>query len=224
MKWVEDKFSLPLPVQYQWRHPLHAKELVILLHGFQESAERMSKLILPHVPDDAAILNPNGPFPAPHFREKQTKEGFAWYFYNTQTSTMVLPPDAAVSMIVQLIVSQNATQFPIRIVGYSQGGYFASILAQRIPNVRQVIAISAGFPERYMKSNPSFRLDAVHGELDKVVQFENSKTEYDALKRKSASNKWLGEFIALPNSEHRIDDEVQKSVAKLLRVPLPDRR
>lgn len=184
----------------------------------------MSKLILPHVPDDAAILNPNAPFPAPRLKDHHIKEGFAWYFYNTQTHTMVLSPDAAVSMIVQILVSQNATHFPIRIVGYSQGGYFASILAQRIPNVRQVIAIAAGFPERYMKPDLPFRLDAIHGENDKVIKFENSKTEYEALKAKAHKYKWTGEFIALPNSEHRIDDEVQASVAKLLRIPLPDRR
>jgi predicted esterase len=211
-KLFEDKVSLPIPIQYQWRHPAHAKELIILLHGYQERADRMAKLILPYVPSEAAVLIPNGPFPVPRLKENQIKEGYSWYFYNTQTKTMVVPPDAAVSMIVQILVSQNATNLPIRIVGFSQGGYFATILAQRIPNVRQVIAIAAGFPERYIKAKPAFRIDAVHGALDKICDFETAKNEHKALKAKH----WSGDFIALPNSEHRIDDEVQVTVAKLL--------
>ncbi len=219
MKFIEDKVSLPIPIQYQWRHPAGASELVILLHGYQERAERMAKLILPYVPGEAAILIPNGPFPVPRLKENHIKEGYSWYFYNVQTKTMVVPPDSAVSMIVQILVSQNATQLPIRVVGFSQGGYFASILAQRIPNVGQVIAIAAGFPERYIKSKPAFRIDAVHGARDKICDFKIAQDEHRALKSKH----WSGDFIALPNSEHRIDDDIQASVAKLLTIPLPDR-
>jgi predicted esterase len=219
MKEFEDKLSLPIPIRYQSRHPANARELVILLHGYQEHADRMAKLILPFVPSDAAVLIPNGPFPVPRIKDGHIKEGYSWYFFNTQTQTMVVPPDAAVSMIVQVLVSQNATHLPIRIVGFSQGGYFALILAQRIPNVRQVIAIAAGFPERYIKSKPAFRIDAVHGERDKVCDFKNAQEEHKTLKSKH----WAGEFIALPNSEHRIDDDVQANVAQLLTLPLPSR-
>jgi predicted esterase len=219
MKRIEDKISLPIPIQYQWRNPHGAKELVLLLHGFQENADRMAKLILPYVPPEAAVLIPNAPFPVPRIKEDHIKEGYSWYFYNTQTKTMVVPPDAAVSMIVQILVSQNATHLPLRIVGFSQGGYFATILAQRIPNARQVVAIAAGFPERYIKSKPAFRIDAVHGALDKICSFKDAQDEHKALKSKH----WSGEFIALPNSEHRIDDDIQSNVAKLLSWPLPER-
>ena len=219
-KLEETQLSLPLPIHYQWVERKDAKEVVILLHGYQERAERMSRLILPLIPKTASVLIPNAPFPVPIQVDGGFKEAYAWYFYDFKTKSMLITPDPAITMIVQLLVKLKVTHLPVRIVGFSQGGYFASILAQRLPTAKHVIALSAGFPERYIKPTPKFRLDAVHGAKDTICLYETARDEHKAL----TTNGWTGEFITLPETAHRIDEAMQKEVTRLIsKALLPER-
>lgn len=209
--------SLPISYRYIPAHDGTAKETVVLLHGYAERAERILRLLADAVPKSANILVPNAPFPVPIQREAGWKEAYSWYFYDPSTRSMVVSPETAIQAMKYLIHQRLGATVPLRLVGFSQGGYFAPLLAQALPQVRQAICIAAQFPARYYPERPGmFRLDAINGALDEVCPLETSKAEFSAL----TSRGWSGEFVSLPETAHRIDDAVRAQVARLLALPL----
>jgi predicted esterase len=209
-----ETFQFQLPVKYQWHPRANATELVILLHGYQSRGDRISRDLLSAVPDSASVLIPTGPFPVPVRIDDGFREAYAWYFYDSKTKSMLISLDPATEWIAHLIHQCGASTLPVRIVGFSQGGFFAPYVGQKIKNVKHVIALSAGFPERYFGNSHPFRLDAIHGTEDGVCPYAVARDEHKLLIDKG----WCGEFVTLPGTEHRIDDSMRSEVARLLKL------
>lgn len=214
--------DVPIPLRFK-RVPAAsgiATEMVVLLHGYRERADRILRLLGDLAPPEADVLAVNGPFPVPIESEKGWKQAYSWYFYDTVTQSMLVSPQTA-TVAIQALLAHVAPKVPVRLVGYSQGGYFGPILAQATRQVRHCISISAGFPARYYPETAArFRLDAINGVLDKVVSHDLAKADHATL----MSRGWAGEFVSLPSTEHRIDDDVRSNVQRLLSIPLPERR
>src|SRR6185437_10372783 len=101
---------------------------------------------------------------------------------------------------------------PLRIVGFSQGGYLAPFLAERVPQARQVIGIHSTYLYEELGSTLSFRTDNIVGERDPIVEPEISRRSHAEVVRRSKG----GEFICLPGIGHELGADAVRRTAELL--------
>lgn len=189
-----------------------AKRLYLLLHGFSQRGERLLKKLSPILPKDAVALSPNAPFPAPYKVDHGYLEAYAWYFYLAKEDRFVIPPWPAVQALKNLVQKLGYTHLPITIIGFSQGGYLAPVVAKSLP-VDQIIAVSADYLAKYYSKDDKFKLHAIHGAKDEVSPIEVSKKNLEALKRDFGID---ADFHELPNTRHEVDDEAVQVIAKIL--------
>lgn len=188
------------------------KQLFLLLHGFSQRGESLLKKLSSVLPPDAAILSPNAPFPAPFKTASGYLEAYAWYFYLAKDNRFVIPPGPSVRALKNLIQKLGYEKLPLTIIGFSQGGYLAPVVAKEMP-VKHIIAVSADYLARYYSKNDKFKLDAIHGAKDEVSPIEVSRNNLEALKQEFGID---ATFHELPNTRHEMDEEAIKVIAKLI--------
>lgn len=188
------------------------RQLFLLLHGFSQRGESLLKKLSPMLPKDAAILSPNAPFPAPFKTDSGYLEAYSWYFYLAKDNRFVIPPGPAVRALKNLIQKLGFDKLPLTIIGFSQGGYLAPVIAKEIP-VKHIISVSADYLARYYSKKDKFKLDAIHGTKDEVLPIEVSKNNLEALKQEFGID---ATFHELPNTRHEVDEEAIKVIAKLI--------
>jgi predicted esterase len=88
----------------------------------------------------------------------------------------------------------------------------APFVAQALPHVDHVIGIGSQFLVDEMKFPVRFQADVIHGKLDEVVSFENTKKAHDTLLKLGVH----GRFRLLEETGHRMDTPVQNSLRELL--------
>ena len=71
-----------LPVKCFIREVATPPEVILLLHGYSQAAEKFSETILPIIPPKALVIAANGPFIVPQKIEKDYRIGYSWYFYD----------------------------------------------------------------------------------------------------------------------------------------------
>jgi predicted esterase len=213
---MRTRISSFLFADYFLQAPLHsqrmAKRLVVLLHGYEQSGEKMMEKLRDVLPSDAAILAPNGPFPLPRRTDSGYRIGFSWYFWNPITNEYFIDMEIGVSFIRELVSSLGLGALPTTLIGFSQGGYLSPFLAEAMPQVDHVIGLGCEFLTDEIKLPVKYRVDAVHGALDDVVSAEGAKKAHEALLKSGAS----GEFQLLSESGHRIDAAMKAAIADLL--------
>ena len=190
------------------------RELVVLLHGYSESGSRILHKLQDAVSADCAILAPNGPFPLPERTEHGYKLGFAWYMYDPASKEYFIDMRPGITFLQQGLSQLGFTSIPKRLIGFSQGGYLAPIIAQSLLNVKQVIGIASEFLKDEMDPEIPFRVDGIFGELDLVVTPAESEATHRCLTQAGVR----GSFQIVPGLGHKIDGEVVKRVSELLKL------
>lgn len=188
------------------------KRLFLLLHGFSQRGESLLKKLSPVLPQDAVILSPNAPFPAPFKTASGYLEAYAWYFYLAKENRFVIPPGPAIRALKNLIQKLGYEKLPLTIIGFSQGGYLAPVIAKEM-TVEHIIAVSADYLARYYSKDDKFKLDAIHGAKDEISPIEISKKNLDVLKQEFGID---AHFHELPNTRHEVDEEAVKIISTLV--------
>jgi predicted esterase len=191
------------------------RRLVVLLHGYEQSGQRMLEKLQSVIPSDRVILAPNGPFPLPRRTETGYRLGFSWYFWNPITDEMVTDMDIAVGMMTELISRLGFSQLPTTLIGFSQGGYLAPFLAHALPQVDHIIGLGAEYLVDEIPFPICYRADAIHGAKDEVVSPQNSQKNHAELIKRGAK----GEFVLLSETGHRIDASMQTEISRLINLP-----
>lgn len=206
--------SAELPFDYILREAEGApQELILLLHGYSESGRRIYGKLQAHLPSDAVILAPNAPFPFAEKVEEKHRMAYSWYFYNFQTDEYVIDMAPALGFLEAGIGKMGYAALPLRIVGFSQGGYLAPFVGERLRQTRQVIGLHSTFLGEELGPKLEFRTDNVIGAQDDIVDPENSERAHGEILKRSRG----GEFFKLPVA-HRIDEQVARKVGELLRL------
>ena len=204
---------------YILKLPENPSELILLLHGYSESGEKIFDRLEKYLPQTAAVLAPCGLFPIPQRKGGDTQKvehemGYSWYFYNFRTDEYFIDMDPAVQYCLGLVRQLNLNHLPTRLIGFSQGGYLAPFVGLTMPQTQQVIGISCRFLEEELSQLPLFRMDAVHGELDEVVECQPAQESHRRLVQKGVT----GKFISVPKVAHRLTFEVRERVQELLNL------
>jgi len=192
--------------------PTDAKKLILLLHGYGEKAKTIFKNLRSMLPKDHRVICPNGPFPMP----KKTNEGFkmsyAWYFFDPITEQFFIDYDLPATLLHSFMVSQGLDQLPLTIIGYSQGGYLAPFVGQKLKNTTHVVGINCRFRYDMMNTTVNFKLDAIHGEKDELVDPVKAQKSFNILKKRGIK----GEFYGIVGEGHTISPPVKKCLEKIL--------
>jgi predicted esterase len=219
---IQSRIEVPgtLISDYVLRRPrAEASELILILHGYSLSGKIVYDKLAPYCPEDAVLLAPNGPFPLPERKaDGSYRVGFSWYFYDpSQGGRYFIDMRVAIGMLRGMIAGLGLEGLPVRIIGFSQGGYLASLAALELAGVRQVIGIASEFlPEEMdeivarkgLSWPPEFRADAVHGAQDEVVPIGDARPAHEALLARGMR----GRFVELAGEGHRLSAGVLEAV------------
>lgn len=204
--------SPPRSVNYAIRECEDPKELVLLLHGWQQHGEIILHILENLFGKRSLLLAPNGPYPAPFQTRRGYRETYGWYFFDSQNSEYLVTMDFAVDYIQHLVKGLGLDHLPKRIVGFSMGGYVAPFIAKGLSDVRQVMAINARYRSEVLKEKLPFRLDAVHGEEDETVEVARAQACHGEII--AAGN--TGIFKVVPGCGHIPREQLLRATGGLL--------
>ena len=209
------KLPVDLFADYHARLPESPARLFVLLHGFDQLAEKLYQKFEPYLPEQGhAILAPNGPFPIPRRTDQGYRLGCSWYFYDASRDDYYMDMSIGVKFVSELIKRLSLSHVPTTLIGFSQGGYLAPFIAQAMPQVDHVIGIGCEFLTEEMRPEIGFRMDAVHGARDEVVSAEEARLQRQKLDDRGVP----GGFYLLPEGTHRVDRAILEQVASLIRI------
>ena len=192
--------------------PQNATSLTLLLHGYNERGLRIFRKLRRHLPENSYIIAPNAPYPLPRVKPDRVDFGYAWYFYDPFTKDYQVDQTLALSLLKDLLRQANPQNLPVTIIGFSQGGYLAPLLAYSESNTRHVIGIGCEFRMRFFASSPSFSLDAVHGLSDPIISPKKALEEIHLLKEKGIKVAWH----PVAEAKHEISSEVGLTIKNIL--------
>jgi predicted esterase len=199
-----------VPVDYFLVNP-EGKKLLILLHGYKQSAEMIYNKVKSALPTDVSILVANGLYPLPERKDDHYEIGFAWHLYDDLKDEYLFDQKPAVSMMKSLIANLGFGKTPKILVGYSQGGYFAPFLAQELENVDRVVGVSCHFLVDEIKP-PTYKIDALHGENDEVVKTKDATKAHEQLIKNGAK----GMLQIVPGEGHKLTPNLVSYLEKML--------
>jgi len=188
------------------------KHLFILLHGHLETADIIYKKIWPLLPAGSTILAPNGMFPIPQTSPTMNILKFSWYFYDHFSKKYFIFYDRPAMFIKNLITNLKLNSYKKTIIGYSQGGYLAPFVGELLENVQQVIGIGCNFKYEYLKLPCNFQIDGIHGDEDKIVDFQNALASHQQLVKHGCR----GTFFEVPGAGHRLKGPLLKIIEKTI--------
>lgn len=189
------------------------REVILLLHGLGERGKRIYRKLLPYLPQEALILAPNAPFPIPR-KEANIEFGHSWYFYDKVQQEYFIRQDLAKYWLRDLVKLENPSRLPVTIIGFSQGGYLAPVVAQEIPETKVVMGLACEFRSHLITSKPSFSLVALHGKNDSVVAPEAAQLQIENLGKTGIAV----DFHLVDKTAHEISPLMAKQIQRLLEV------
>src|SRR5690606_13002832 len=88
------------------------------------------------------------------------------------------------------------------------------VLAQHLQNVRKLVVVGARFREESYPDQPPFSVDAIHGEDDDIIPFEQSRGSFERVK---ALRGFEGEHFAVKGLKHSMNADSRATLAEILR-------
>lgn len=205
---IEDRVTLTVPMTAIYQPTTDSKDLVILLHGYQDSAESLFRRLIRTGPLPYSVLAPNSPFPAPIRTEDGYREAYSWFFADRSKGMVLLHPDVSIAAMTQLIERRGLKHHRKILVGFSQGGYFAPFAARGLEGVVKIIGVGCGYRPVDYEGVKVDDVDAVHGDKDEIVSYESAFKGYQELRPHLKSGEWM----AIPGLKHGIDDRARRII------------
>ncbi|MGI4993104.1 acyl-CoA thioester hydrolase/BAAT C-terminal domain-containing protein [Halobacteriovorax sp. GFR7] len=193
-----------------------AQKTLLVLHGFAQNNEQIKENIVdklsPQILESFRILIPNGVFPIPKIRPKQITYRYSWYFYDHTRQKYYIDMSTPIEALGNFLKAKDIEFKDVTIVGYSQGGYLAPIMASNLPGIHASIAINANTRVDKLGENLNFKHLSIHNEGDPVVEFENSHNSFLQLKKKITD----AQYESFKINTHEISPENIKALESYL--------
>ena len=199
-------------VDYIDEGPVDAEKIILLLHGYGERSNTIFKKLKSELPGDHRIICPNGPFPMPKKTENGFKMSYAWYFFDPVTEQFFIDYDLPATLLQNFMVSKGFDHLPLTIIGYSQGGYLAPFVGQKLSNTTHVVGINCRFRYDMMGSTINYKLDAIHGKKDDLVDPVKAQESFNVLTKRGIK----GEFYIIEGEGHGISPQIKNCLAKII--------
>ena len=186
--------------------------VILLLHGLGERGKRIFRKLLPYLPPKALVIAPNGPFPIQRNKEGRMDFGHSWYFYDKFEGKYFINQDLAKYWLRDLIEIENKEKLPVTIIGFSQGGYLAPVVASEVKETELVIGIACEFRNNLVPEKCHFNMVSIHGDKDEIVLQDWAKREVAILKDRNI----FVDFYSVNEATHEINVDIAKTVQKVL--------
>jgi len=201
-----------LPCNYMIREVPDPKGLVLLLHGWLQSGSYIFSKFEPLIPPEFTVLAMNALFPIPGRGEGHSRMGYSWYFYDSKKDEYSVGREPALTYLMGLIQQLGLEEVPKTLIGYSQGGYLAPFVAQRLPAVKQVIGVACEYLVEELEGELPFRVDAIHGAEDDVVSPALAQASFEKLQSRGVK----GKFHLVEGVQHKITAPLQEKLQLVL--------
>ena len=188
--------------------------IVLLLHGYGETAKIIYDKLDKAIPSSWGVLCPNGPFPLP---KKNHVEGtwnlnYAWYFFDSKTKKYFINQSYPQEILSHLIEKELKISNPLYIIGYSQGGYLAPFVGIKLENTVQSIAINAEYKHLLLPKKFNFVITSINGIDDQIVDPINAQNSHQIILGQGNQ----GEFFLMEETDHSINDRIIDKTKSLL--------
>lgn len=207
----EVQFPYPCEYSYQESATGNKKSLLLLLHGYQQTGVWIYKRLRKLFPD-YEIYSPNALFPLPHRLENSWLMTYGWYFFDPDTKEYIVDMQPAVDYLKAFLEPHLAGVEDIRIIGFSQGGYIAPVLAKELSQVKQVIGVGCRYRTELLTGQLGFRIDAIHGVEDQIVEHDRAQECHAQI----ISQGNTGEFLSMPSVGHELNPAVAEQVRAMM--------
>ena len=191
--------------------------LIILFHGFQDTAAAMIKRfwgsdVEAPVYKKFELFALNGFFPVPIQTDNEWKASYAWYFVDSKRRISVVSPDVAISGISNVINGLFSSDRPKILVGFSQGGFLIPLLSGKIENIKRAICAGSAYKTEDFSKQLCFPVDAIHGTMDKVISYERARISFDEISSRNPK----GKFYEFEGLDHNMNEESRSQFIKLV--------
>lgn len=206
--------DIPFRVEHeaQVSLPSNPKRVYLLLHGFQQNGSFMFDQLRSVLPQDSAIIAPDGPLSTPIKRNEGYDLKYAWYFFDALNKKYLIDYMPAAEFLKSILLELNLLKKPITVIGYSQGGYLAPKIAEVIPSVDTVIGIACTFRNEKFAYRNSVMIHQINSNSDTIIDFEGAKEEFLTLRERGN----LGRFIELEDVGHRLTNDYLLELSQLI--------
>ena len=198
--------------RYSLLNPPGAKRLAILLHGYQQEGAVVFQSLSDCFGEATAVLAPDAPFPVFFGGKNGLRLGYTWYFFDPATDRYHLDMSQALDVLDELVGALGFAEKPKLVVGYSQGGYLAPFLGERLSGVTQVVGINCRFRSESLSEPLGFRLDGIHGARDQLVDPQRAQRCHRELIERGNR----GAFHLLPECGHGVNETVRQRLASIV--------
>ncbi len=206
-----------IPIRYHHENAGESKPVIILFHGYADSAQAFLRRALPDLDPLYEILAINGLFPVPQKKDNVWKQAFAWYFADFTSKSVLIHPKISADAVVHLLEKLNLTDRPKILLAFSQGGFFLPYILPQLKNVKHMISIAAAYGSTEYKSALNIPLDAIHGVEDDIVTCEMGEETFASLKSQNPK----GVFKKFEGLKHTMNDEsrawLKNRIAEILK-------
>ncbi|EQC51677.1 serine hydrolase [Bacteriovorax sp. DB6_IX] len=203
----------PALIDYQEFGDPNAEKIHILLHGFGQNSDIILEDLKDILDPKSYWLIPNGVFPMPKKRAEGISYKFAWYFYNTVKEEYYIDFTYPCGVLKAFINQVDPKRRPLTIIGYSQGGYLAPFLGQAIEQTEKVLGINCNFRHDMLEEEVDFELYQIHGSIDPIVDYENSKNSFELLKPRLKRD---SRHITIDKGTHSLGPDFIDEIKKLI--------
>lgn len=184
--------------------------ILLALHGYQQSGEFFFKRLEKYIDlSKTLVICPNAPFLVPTKKEDAWIDTYSWYFFDPQKKSFYINYEPSAQMISQLLDQLNPEQKTVTLLGYSQGGYLSPKVAELNKNIKKVIGLACIFRGERFQIKNDCEYFQVHGENDDVVDFNESKSEFEKLALNSSH------FISI-DANHLLTGDYFEELKKLI--------
>lgn len=188
------------------------ERIYLLLHGYLLDGDFILNTIKNSIPDNSLIVAPDGPFLVPYKKRDRFYAKYAWYFFDTVTKNYYINFEPAGAYLQKVVSNYNTQQLPITIIGYSQGGYLAPSIANKLKEVDTVIGIAGVFRNERFEFRPEVKYHQINSNMDLIVEIDGARAEFEKLKLDG--NK--GQFIELTGIGHKLNPDYMHSLESLI--------
>lgn len=199
-------------MEYDYIEHPSASQNFILLHGFLENAPIIKEKILPLIPEKSNILIPNGCFPIPKKRAHGWELYFSWYFFDNKTNSFYVDYKFPSSVLEKLYHVVTKVNLPLTIIGYSQGGYLAPFVAERLMSCHKVVVLGASYKYDLLQKKDHYKIYGLHGKEDDKVDPRNASECFEKLEKAQK-----GKFELIPRVGHDLNPSFLSHISKLLK-------
>lgn len=190
----------------------NSKKYALLLHGYSDTGLSLARRIFSQNWPDYEILAPNSVFPAPMWHEGESKEAYSWFFRDSRSGRFIIPPEFSISHLSQLLQQLDLDNKPCVLVGFSQGGYLAPLVASSLSNVKAMVLLNTGFRKEFYDNLEKIPVTAIHGTEDEIIPCTRAEEEFLQIEAKASR----ADFIKIPGMKHAFNAEGAQKIQVVL--------